>query len=182
MRLLRCLLVNLWLCVVVAASLGRVRFSAPYASEFLPSIRTRGGRGRVRLGRMKSRWGLRLFADGGQISIADGVFFNNGCSINSRAGVTVGEGTLLGENVRIYDHNHLFDLEHGVHANEFAEAEVVIGNRCWIGSNVVILKGVVICDHVAVAAGSVVRQSIAERGIYANGANGSMVLIGRAVA
>lgn len=176
MTLFKCMLVNVYLCVLVVVSVGRFRFAAPYLSDSSPVIRIRN-KGRIVARKMKARAGLRLFADGGQIYIEAGVFFNNRCSINSRVRVSIGAGTLFGENVCIYDHNHRFSAETGVDPDQFSEAEVVIGSRCWIGTNVIILKGVRIADHIAIAAGSVVRKSIHEPGVYGADSGGNMILL-----
>lgn len=42
----------------------------------------------------------------------------------------------------------------------YTHAPVKVGNNCWIGSNVVILKGVEIGDHCVIGAGVVLRESV----------------------
>lgn len=113
-------------------------------------------------GTPKARKGFSLFIEpGGIVSIGSDVFFNNNCSINCRETVTIGDYCLFGEGVRIYDHNHRFNM-HGVPVAEqgFTCAPVTIGRNCWIGSNVVILKGAHIGDNCVVGAGCVVSGKI----------------------
>lgn len=110
----------------------------------------------------KARKDFSLFIEpGATVSIGKGVFFNNHCSINCRRSVAIGDYCLFGEGVRIYDHNHRFNAR-GVPITEqgFTCAPVTIGENCWIGSNVVILKGATIGDNCVVGAGCVVSGEI----------------------
>ncbi len=96
------------------------------------------------------------------LTLSDGVFFNNSCSINCQQGVAVGENTIFGEGVKIYDHNHAFERGQRliIHKNKFTSASVVIGKNCWIGSNVTILAGVEIGNNVIVGANNLIYKSI----------------------
>lgn len=74
------------------------------------------------------------------VSISNNCFFNNYCTIASRAGITTGEGTILGENVKVYDHNHCYkDLNTPIKYQGYTEAPIHIGKHYFIASNVVIL-------------------------------------------
>lgn len=98
---------------------------------------------------------------GATIFIGKDCFFNNYCSINALHSIVIGDGTIMGENVKIYDHNHKFgNINIPLKEQGYSIGKVTIGNNCWIGSNVVILKDVTIGDNVTVAAGTVVARSI----------------------
>lgn len=102
-----------------------------------------------------------MIAESGRVEIGSNCFFNNNCSINSNELVRIGEGTLFGENVKIYDHNHRFrDKDKSIKEQGFSNGAVIIGKRCWIGSNVVILKGTTIGDNCVIGAGCVVNGII----------------------
>lgn len=115
--------------------------------------------GHVALNNLKARVGLKVFCDGGKLVVGKNVFFNNNCSLNCMDSIVIGDGTIFGESVKIYDHNHMI-TDNEVDHNAFRKAPVIIGRNCWIGSNVVILPGVVIGDNVTIGAGAVITKSI----------------------
>lgn len=98
---------------------------------------------------------------GGVVSIGDNVFFNNDCSINAHQSVKIGSDCIFGENVKIYDHNHIFkDNKKPISVQGYKYKPIVIGDNCWVGSNVVILAGSSIGNHVVIGAGSIISGNI----------------------
>lgn len=78
----------------------------------------------------------------GKVEIGENCFFNNGCSINCLNHIEIGEGSIFGEGVRIYDHNHRFaDFSKPIKEQGYSQGSVKVGKHCWVGSNVVLLKG-----------------------------------------
>jgi acetyltransferase-like isoleucine patch superfamily enzyme len=108
-----------------------------------------------------------------ELSIGKGVFFNNYCSINCLDKIKVGDDTIFGEGVRLYDHNHLIKKEETllVEKEEYTKSPITIGKNCWIGSNVIILKGVTIGDNSIIGAGCVIHKSVAANTIIKNNQN-----------
>lgn len=109
---------------------------------------------------MTARRGAIFNINGGILLIGDNVFFNNNCSVNCRERVSIGNFTIIGEGVKIYDHDHSILPNGEVARNSYETAAVSIGNNVWIGSNVIILKGVDIGDNVVISAGAVITKSI----------------------
>jgi acetyltransferase-like isoleucine patch superfamily enzyme len=105
--------------------------------------------------------------EAGRVVISESVFLNNFCSINCYNRIEIGKNTLLGEGVKIYDHNHNYSFEPDlfVNRNEFSTSPVIIGNNCWIGSNVTILKAVTIGDNVIIGANCLIYKSIPSNSI-----------------
>ncbi|WP_051639623.1 acyltransferase [Succinivibrio dextrinosolvens] len=102
-----------------------------------------------------------MISSKGQVIIGNNCFFNNFCSLNCLKKIEIGDGSIFGEGVKIYDHNHKFcDLELPIKEQGFSVAEVKIGNHCWIGSNVVILKGSIIEDNCVIGAGCIISGRI----------------------
>ena len=112
--------------------------------------------------RFKFRKGFSLGIEGqGHVEVGDDCFFNNYCSIVSQGNIKIGDGTIFGENVKIYDHNHRFnDITRPIKVQGYSVGTVEIGNHCWIGSNVTILKGTKIGDNCVIGAGCVVSGEI----------------------
>ncbi|MBR2740737.1 MAG: acyltransferase [Oscillospiraceae bacterium] len=95
---------------------------------------------------------------GGIIRIGDSVFISDGCCINSRELVQIDKETMLGQGVKIYDHDHDY---HTVDMKEkFIHSAVMINERVWICSDVIVLKGATIGKRSVIAAGTVVRRDV----------------------
>lgn len=105
----------------------------------------------------------------GLLSMGKHVFLNNYCSITCLHRVSIGNDCIFGENVRIYDHNHKHEIN-GIpyYKQGFTIGEIAIGNNCWLGSNVVVLKGVKIGDNCVIGANTIVYKSIPENSIVVN--------------
>lgn len=95
----------------------------------------------------------------GKVTIGKNVarYFANssGCYIQGKNGVVIGDDTIFAPGVKIISANHS-KLDYRIH--DF-DGPIVIGKKCWLGANVVILPGVSLGDNVIVAAGSVVTKS-----------------------
>ena len=97
-----------------------------------------------------------------RITIGDDCFFNNHCSINCHTCVSIGNRSTFGEGVKIYDHDHNYRKRSDGESNTplFIDAPISIGDDCWLGSNVLVLKGVTIGNNVVIGAGVVVTKDI----------------------
>ena len=97
----------------------------------------------------------------GKLNIGDKVFFNNGCSVHCLTEISIGNNNQFGEGVKMYDHNHQYK-ESGKLISEqgYSFGAIKIGNNCWIGSNVIILKDVEIGDNVVIGAGCIIHKSV----------------------
>lgn len=88
---------------------------------------------------------------------------NNKCSIICNQQIEIGNNTDLASGVLIRDSDGHRLLENNRPSNAISNnvmAPIKIGNNVWIGSNVIILKGVTIGDNAVVAAGAVVTKDI----------------------
>lgn len=108
----------------------------------------------------RARRGMCINCKGGKIKIGKSVFFNNNVTINCQQSVSIGDNVLIGEDVKIYDHDHDYRKGNIEKRDSFICSPVSIGHNVWIGSNVLILRGVTIGDNCIVSAGSIVTKRI----------------------
>lgn len=95
------------------------------------------------------------------VRIGDRTSIGRGNVIWGQGGVTIGQDCLLGPNVTIVSENHRFDsLAVPIREQGHDRSPVVIGDDCWIGAGVVVLKGVTIGSGAVVAAGAVVTRDV----------------------
>jgi acetyltransferase-like isoleucine patch superfamily enzyme len=112
-----------------------------------------------------------LIFPGASLSVGKNVFFNNYCSINCLQEIKVGDNTLFGEGVKLYDHNHEYERNTNlkIHPDKFTLGAISIGENCWIGSNVTILKAVTIGSNVIIGANCLIYKSIPSNSIVKAG-------------
>ena len=94
----------------------------------------------------------------GNVLIENNVSINRNTMIVCHDSITIKEHCSIGPNVMIYDHDHCFNAE-GIQKG-YRTAPVVINKNCWIGGNVVILRGTTIGEGCVIGAGSVVSGNI----------------------
>lgn len=93
-------------------------------------------------------------------------FQSPGCYFqNFKGNIYLGHGTYVAPNVGFITANHKFE-----NLDEHEEGcDIVIGKRCWIGMNSVILPGVILGEGTIVAAGAVVSKSFPEGNVVIGG-------------
>jgi maltose O-acetyltransferase len=96
----------------------------------------------------------------GIITIGEANVFNNNVSIVSNEQITIGDKCQIGDLVTIYDCD-FHEINPATRNRSCGKTKpVCIGNNVWLGSRVMVLKGVTIGDNSVIAAASVVTKSI----------------------
>ncbi len=154
----------LYLKNVIGIGLKKIRFSGRFSAGAVQTFDRLKveihGKGSVKMGNFnQNRGNLYLVADGGRIEIGDHCFFNTGCCVTSTESVRIGNGCKFGNNLVIVDHDHNFRKEGD---KEFISSPVVIGDDCWVGANVTILRGTTIGKNCVIGAGSVVKGQVSD--------------------
>lgn len=106
--------------------------------------------------------------EGAELMIGSHVYFNEAAMISCKCSITIGSGCKFGPNVKIFDNNHKFDATNGV-SGAHSVGSIEIGENCWIGTNVVILKGARIGKNSVIGAGCVISGEIPEKSIVTQG-------------
>lgn len=93
------------------------------------------------------------------LKVGTGTIVGDNAILDARSGLKLGKNVNLSSNVSIYtlQHNHRspeFDC------NFDKDLQVRIGDRVWLGSNVVVLPGVTIGEGAVICAGAVVTKDI----------------------
>ncbi len=105
----------------------------------------------------------------GNLTIGNNNFFNNNCSINCLFKIEIGDNCQFGESVKLYDHNHNYrNNKLPINEQGYTYGEIKIGNNCWVGSNVVILKNVTIGNNVIIGAGAIIFENIDDNMLVIN--------------
>src|SRR5437764_11343127 len=100
-----------------------------------------------------------FFCDyGSNIHLGERVFFNFNCVVLDVCRVTVGDFTLFGPAVQVYTATHPMNAELR-RKQEFAKP-IWIGSDVWVGGGAVICPGVKIGSKTVIGAGSVVTRDI----------------------
>ncbi len=149
----------------------RVSLPADYYFTQFPEIEFDGSKSRLIVqSKISCRGPVRfVFFEDGIIEVGKGTFFNANCSLNSLLSISIGDDCLFGENVKVYDHNHKFkSTDQLIKDQGYEKAPIKIGNNCWIGSNVTILKGVTIGNNCVIGANSLVTKNVPAGSVLVN--------------
>lgn len=94
------------------------------------------------------------------VIISNGCAFSNNVSLVAMGRIFIGSNVLIGDQVAIYDCD--FHELNPQHRNRSVGPirPVEIGDNVWLGSRVLVLKGVKIGENTVVAAGAIVTESL----------------------
>ncbi len=100
------------------------------------------------------------------LKIGNGSIIGDNAILDSRNGLTIGRNVNFSSNVSVYteQHDHRDSL---FRCNNDIDKRVEIGDRVWVGCNVIILPGVKIGEGAVCCAGCVVTKDIAPYDIVA---------------
>lgn len=97
----------------------------------------------------------------GELVIGPRTIFGHHCTIGAKDSVSIGADCLIAEMVSVRDSDHaISDSELPYREQGHVAAPVVIGQNVWLGSKVVVAKGVRIGDNAVVGAGAVVTRDV----------------------
>jgi tetrahydrodipicolinate N-acetyltransferase len=103
--------------------------------------------------------GIRIVVDSGRLSIGHETNVNGlGTKILVADSVTIGAGCTFSWDVQILDNDFHTMTVGGV--QQPSAAPIVIGDRVWVGTRAIVLKGVTIGDGAIVAAGAIVTKDV----------------------
>jgi len=95
-----------------------------------------------------------------KIVIGRATYVNRCTMIDASERIEIGEHCMIGPFCYITDHDHTFAQGVDPASGPLVGAATRIGDRCWLGAHVTILKGVTIGEGSVIGAGSVVTKSV----------------------
>jgi acetyltransferase-like isoleucine patch superfamily enzyme len=102
--------------------------------------------------------GVRIVVDGGELVIGHGSNLNGLSKLLVSTSVRIGAGCTLSWDCQILDHDFHAITADGVERP--SAAPVVLGDRVWVGTGALILKGVSVGSDSVIAAGAVVTRDV----------------------
>lgn len=96
---------------------------------------------------------------GKRIKIGNYNYFNRNIMIDACGSIEIGDNNMFGPDIYITDSNHSYNEHVSPRKLPMQKGKVIIGNNCWLGAKVVILKDVELGDNCVVGAGAVVTKS-----------------------
>lgn len=121
------------------------------------------------------RGSLKVFAQGGEITIGDYCYIGENSKIWSAKNIKIGNQVLISHNVNIHDNishplssefrhkdfKRILGLEdYDINNFDLRPNDIVIKDKAWIGFNSVILKGVIIGEGAIIGAGCFITQDV----------------------
>jgi acetyltransferase-like isoleucine patch superfamily enzyme len=128
------------------------------SSDDTSVIRVRDGAELHCAGVVSLQRGVRVVVDGGRLQIGHATNVNGLTKILCADSVTIGSECTLSWDVQVLDNDFHTLTVNGV--TRPMHAPVRIGDRVWIGTGAIVLKGVTIGDGAVVAAGAVVSSDV----------------------
>lgn len=146
---------------------NKIIFKGPPAIQKRAEIKIT--QGKMVIGRSFSAKPGAYFAivNNGQLELGSNVSFGRECITVCHDSISFGNNVYIGPHVLIYDHDHKFGSS-GIQKG-FRTAPVSIGNNCWIGAGVIILRGTSIGDGCVIGAGSVLKGDIPPYSLVTSG-------------
>jgi acetyltransferase-like isoleucine patch superfamily enzyme len=100
----------------------------------------------------------------GEVEIGEGTWIGPYCSLDGTGGLTIGHHCSISSGCELISHDTVrWALSGGVEDYEYAPTR--IGDCCFLGSRVVVTKGVTVGDRCVIAAGAVVTDDLPDQSI-----------------
>jgi acetyltransferase-like isoleucine patch superfamily enzyme len=107
------------------------------------------------------------YSDRQRITLGKNVFIGENCEFNIQDRLIISDGCLIAAGCRFIDNNHGTAAGSHVRHQANEQAPIVIENDCWLGANVIVLKGVHLGRGVIVGAGAVITHDLPDYAVAA---------------
>lgn len=100
------------------------------------------------------------YSPGKSILIGNNIFIGTNCEFNIKKKITIGDNVLIASGCKFIDHDHGIDKSKLIRIQDGPEAEITIEEDVWLGTNVIVLKGITIEKGAIIAAGAIVNKNV----------------------
>ena len=118
--------------------------------------------GRLVLGRWS--WvghGCKIRVHEGEVRIGAKTVLGQECTISAYQQVSIGRECVVADRVMLIDFDHgVVDVERPIRLQGIYKRDVRVGNNCWIGYGVCVLRGVTVGDNCVLGASAVVTHDV----------------------
>lgn len=135
------------------------------------------GGGRFLIGR-----GVRVLPDviisvlpGGELELKDGVIVNHASVIYCASTILIGKKARISHFCSIIDHDYDYRMT-DVFDKPKVSSPIRLGNGVWLGTNVVVLKGVEIGDNSVIGAMTLVSKSVPAKCVAHGKSNNELII------
>jgi acetyltransferase-like isoleucine patch superfamily enzyme len=125
--------------------------------------------GRLVLGRWS--WighGCKIRVHEGEVRIGAKTVLGQECTLSAYQHVSIGRECVVADRVMLIDFDHgVVDVERPIRLQGIYKRDVRVGNNCWIGYGVCILRGVTVGDNCVLGTSAVVTHDVPDDSVAA---------------
>jgi len=107
-----------------------------------------------------------IWSPDSSIIIEDDVFIGSGCEFNISGRIQIGKRAMIASGCKFIDHDHGTKLNMPMNFQPPIIKSIFIGEQCWLGVNVIVLKGVKVGDGAIIGAGSLLLRDVGVNEIW----------------
>ena len=104
----------------------------------------------------------------GEVRIGAKTVLGQECTISAFKHVSIGRECILADRVMLIDFDHgVVDVERPIRLQGIYKRDVVVGDNCWIGYGVCVLRGVTIGDNCVLGTSAVITKDVPDNAVVA---------------
>src|SRR2546423_13527753 len=112
--------------------------------------------------------GCKIRVHEGEVRIGAKTVMGQECTISAFQHVAVGRECVIADRVMLIDFDHgVVDVERPIRLQGIYKRDVNVGNNCWIGYGVCVLRGVTVGDNCVLGTSAVVTRDVPDNAVVA---------------
>ena len=112
--------------------------------------------------------GCKIRVHEGEVRIGAKTVMGQECTISAFQHVAIGRECVVADRVMLIDFDHgVVDVERPIRLQGIYKRDVNVGNNCWIGYGVCVLRGVTVGDNCVLGTSAVVTKDVPDNAVVA---------------